>query len=92
MANRIILNEEEIEEHAEDITLASKAFEEKKLTQPVKASTIVAYGNSQEEFKKAQDNITLFGTALAQDADNIRSLNVEFKEFDEMIGELNKTQ
>lgn len=40
MANRIILNEEEIEEHAEDITLASKVFEEKKLTQPAKASTI----------------------------------------------------
>lgn len=91
MAESIIVNEEEIEAHAGEIEEAVQGFEEKALSQPIKESTIAAYQNSREEFKMTQDIMVLFCTALNQDVEQIKNLNVAFREFDNRMGSINRT-
>lgn len=76
------------EQDASGISSAAKYFSGSSLTPIDSRSTITANQKSQDAFNTAQSGITSFGAALDQDAENIRSLGVAFKEFDEMMGRL----
>lgn len=52
------------------------------------ASTITANGKCQTAFAKAQSEISVFGETMEQEAANIRSVNLAFSEYDELISTL----
>ena len=88
MADKLNIDKEKVEENASTIASAAGYFTPAVLTPFDSRTTITANEKSQTAFSKAQSGIGAFGTALDKDVANIRSLNVSFQEFDEMMGEL----
>jgi len=90
MADELNVNEVQVEDDAAGIAGAAQYFQAVPLSSVDNNSTITANGRGQEAYGKAQSNIAAYGSALDQDVANIRSLNVSFKEFDNMMGQLSK--
>lgn len=88
MAVQIIIKEDEIEEHAEELITAARYFQEAPLNSIDNQSTISANENVQEAFTDSQKALARFGEALEQEAEQIRSLNLAFQELDGMMGKL----
>lgn len=89
MPGTININEATVEGDAAVIANASSAFTSVGLSSTDGESTISANANSQNAYNKAQESIADFGETLNSDVANIRSLNLKFKEFDELINIIN---
>jgi len=88
MADGLKVNAAQVESDAAGISTAAQYFTAVPLVPADSESTITANGKGQAAFNNAQSGIASYGSALDKDAANIRSLNVSFKEFDEMMGQL----
>jgi len=88
MGGGLRLDDERISLEANSLAGAAGYFNAKTLGSADTRSTITANGSSKNAFRSAQDNIASFGGALDKEAENIRSLNLAFKEFDAMMGML----
>lgn len=88
MTNQIIINEKEVEAHAGELTTVAQYFQETLLNPADHRSVISANKNAQEAFGDAQKAIARFGLALEQEAGQIQSLNLAFRELDEMMAKL----
>ena len=90
MADGLNVNEVQVESDAAGISAATQYFQAVPLSSIDNNSTITANSKGQEAYEKAQSNIAAYGSTLDQDVANIRSLNVSFQEFDNMMGQLSK--
>lgn len=88
MSNQIILNAEEIEEHAGDFSTAAQYFNEKPLNPSDNLSDITANGNAQATFKEEQKALAMLGENLDLEAETMRNMNLMFLEYDEMMAKL----
>lgn len=88
MSDKISVDKEQVEHDAEAIAKASQYFTQVDLMPLDMRSTITANENSKTAYQRAQDGIAAMAVALDQDVENIRSLNVAFEQFDQMMGEL----
>ncbi len=84
----IILNEEELNNHADDFSTAAQYFSEAMLIPTDTLSDITANENVQETFSEGQRVLSMLGNNLDLEAETIRSMNQAFQEFDDMVAEL----
>ena len=80
---------EAAETEAAQVSTAAEYFRGRSLPIQDGTSTITANGSGKTAFAEAQNVGSQFGTALDQDAQNIRRLGNAFEEFDAMMGALN---
>lgn len=92
MSDTLQVNSGIVDEAANKINGASQYLTGQGLSSADEKSTITAVNNSSVSFKNSQTLVTSLGATLNQEAENIRSLGVAFKEFDEMMGELHRIQ
>lgn len=88
MSNTITINYEGVDNCAANIAGAAKYFAETPLTSCDTKTTICANGRGKLAYGNAQSVIALFGTCMEQEAANIRSLGVEFEEYDKLLAML----
>lgn len=86
MAENICVNQEKIQEDANQLEGAAACLKSKPLSSPDTRTTISANAGSRLCYEKEQENLELFGVFLDQEAEKIRGLGIAFAEFDEMIG------
>lgn len=77
-----------VETEASSMDSAIEGLAAEALSSPDGRSTITANGNSQNAYAAAQNTLTSFGSTLSKDAGNIRSIHLEFKEYDDMVSSL----
>ena len=82
------INEHVVSQHAGDIKKECYSFEPEVLPARDDQSTIAANAAGMVAFESSQNIFSLHGTHLTADEDNIHSINVKFKEYDEMISSL----
>ncbi len=90
MPGNIYVNQGEIEKKAGEIARASDYFRSNVLEHQDVRTTIPANPDGQAAYGRAQDRMEGLGAALDREVKNIRSLQVSFSRFDEMMGELAK--
>jgi type VII secretion effector (TIGR04197 family) len=88
MTGTLQVNQETVESEAVTIANAAKYFEPSMMTPIDTRTTLTANQSAKSAFETAQVSIGAFGELMDQEAANIRSLNVKFKEFDTMMGTL----
>lgn len=88
MQNEINVNHEYVDEIANQIETAKSYFRYVPLVPQDSKTTLSANSRSKETYGYAQQGIELLGQTLEFDVQNIRSLNLSFSQFDEMMGKL----
>ena len=84
----IKVNNGHVNEVATQIETAKSYFRHVPLVPQDSKTTISANSKSKEAYGYAQQGIELLGQTLDGDVHNIRSLNLSFSQFDEMMGKL----
>lgn len=88
MSKGIKVNNGHVNEVATQIETAKSYFRHVPLVPQDSKTTISANSKSKEAYGYAQQGIELLGQTLDGDVHNIRSLNLSFSQFDEMMGKL----
>lgn len=88
MADSIHINDTSVREEAAQIESAAAYLGKVLLSPQDIRTTLPANENGKSAYERAQERISRLGVLLDQEADNIRSLNMAFAEFDEMMGRL----
>lgn len=88
MAHVIQIDQGMVEEKAGKIEGAGKYFKNSALSPQDTRTTIPANRNAKAAYGRAGGRMEKLRAALYREVENIRSLNVAFVEFDEMMGEL----
>lgn len=88
MPEGIKVNHEHVDEAANQIETAKSYFRYVPLVPQDSKTTIPANSESKEAYEYAQQGIELLGQTLDGDVQNIRSLNLSFLQFEEMMGKL----
>lgn len=92
MQGNIYVNQRDIETKAERIESVSDYLGSKALEHQDVRTTIPANPNGKAAFERTQSGMERLGTALDREVKNIRSLQISFIQFDEMMGGLAKTE
>ncbi|MEG0721931.1 MAG: TIGR04197 family type VII secretion effector [Lachnospiraceae bacterium] len=79
------INTASVEGGAARIASAANCFQKRSLSSTDSRTTLSCNEKSKTAFQDAQSNMEAFASALDQDAANIRSLNVAFKQYDAML-------
>lgn len=87
-ADKIQVKRESAEADAVRIESAAACLAAAPLDSQDMRTTIPANASSKAAYQRFQERIASLGTMLDQEVNNIRSLNVAFTEFDEMMGRL----
>ena len=90
MAENIYINHEKVREDAECVEGAAAFLKYIPLSSQDARTTLPASVKSRISYEQTQKNLARLGASLNQEAQNIRSLNVAFAEFDRMSGEVFK--
>ena len=76
------------EAHSDGIKYVTAAFMAQEINLVDNKSSISAIQKGNMAYQSSQNAITKFGGTLSMDADNIRSINIEYKQYDEMIAQV----
>lgn len=87
MENSIKINYEAVDTDASQIESTASMFQESSLNPEDSQTTMHINENIHSTFTEAQDLIVIAGTAMNQEADNIRSTGCEFEEYDAMLAD-----
>ncbi len=90
MAEGIHINHEKAKEDAMGVKSAAVYLQSVPLVPQDMRTTLPANAKGKRAYSRSQDEIFRLGTLLDLEAENIRSLNVAFEEFDRMLGEFEK--
>lgn len=82
------IDDKVVSQYESSIRDDSSCFEPETLSPKDDLSTLTANAAGVVAFDFSQNTLSLYGTHLATDAENIHTLNVKFKEYDEMISTL----
>lgn len=90
MSGNININSVVASQAATIISNRAVGFVGKNLDPEDNVSTISANQKGKETYRDSQNTFVRFGNALAVDAGNINSLNIEYKEYDAMLSQIIK--
>lgn len=92
MGNELQINSSDVENSATEISSVAAQFRGTALFPVDDKTTIMANEKCKVAFGQAQNGIESFGNALGEEAQNIRSIHIAFKEFDTMLSKMMKVE
>lgn len=88
MSKEIRVNQAAVEANVEAISGVNQYLEETALTRADNRTTVTVNAKGQETYAKSQKVKKNLGNMMQQEAVNIRSLGVMFRQYDNMLSEL----